>query len=205
MSLSIEKSDKSIIYIFDNDSQNKKLRLLVVLSPIFIASFDNSNEELDFLKKSIEKSKFPYGLYPNFFDGFDIASYRQAYENYQINEDIYLNPANKIEFIVNPMDDSYILALKAMIESLIIDDRSRRYFLEYFAKIRNDIVINGRRSILANGIQGFYLSKYVVVWMLDLCEYIRENFPDKSHQIQPIYKLANNLKTPRNLRSNNAL
>lgn len=72
--------------------------------------------------------------------------------------------------------------------------------MAYFKEIRDDIVINGRRSILANGIQAFYLSKYVVVWMLDLISFIKEKNPGAFKYLLPIYKLASNLKTPRNLK-----
>ena len=172
------------------------MKLLVTLSPILIAAFDNGSYELEFLRKIIEKSKFPYGLYPKFFDDFDIDQYKKAYDLYEVKEDIYLNDENNVEFIINPLDDIYINGLVAVIEGVIINQKSNDYFTDYFKEMRDDIVINGRRSILANGIQAFYLSKYAVVWMIDLCDYVLENFPDKKDDISPIYKLANNLKTP---------
>lgn len=201
MTLLVDYKENHIEYSFASDMDRDKLKLLVILSPIFIASFDNGSRELSYLKDTIEESKFAYGLYPHFFDGFSIDSYKKAYENYEVKEDIYLDSENLIVFRINSMEEKFAQALATMIESLIIDDGSRKYFLDYFAKIRDDIVINGRRSILANCIQGFYLSKYVVVWMLDLCSYIRDNFPDKYNSILPINELANNLKTPRQIRS----
>ena len=84
-----------------------------------------------------------------------------------------------------------------MVDSLIEDDKNRKTLLKFFAKMRNDIVINGRRSILANGIQAFYLNKYVVVWALELFDFIKENKTDTSKFLEPIYDLTNNLKTPR--------
>lgn len=196
MTINVEKYDDHIKIIFPNDKENKNLKLLVTLSPILIAVFDNGSYELEFLRKIIEKSKFPYGLYPKFFDNFDIDQYKKAYDLYEVKEDIYLNYENNVEFIINPLDDIYINGLVAVIEGVIINQKSNDYFTDYFKEMRDDIVINGRRSILANGIQAFYLSKYVVVWMIDLCDYVRENFPDKKDDIGPIYKLANNLKTP---------
>lgn len=196
MTINVEKYDDHIKIIFPNDKENKNLKLLVTLSPILIAAFDNGSYELEFLRKIIEKSKFPYGLYPKFFDNFDINQYKKAYDLYEVKEDIYLNDENNVEFIINPLDDIYINGLVAVIEGVIINQKSNDYFTDYFKEMRDDIVINGRRSILANGIQAFYLSKYVVVWMIDLCDYVRENFPDKKNDIGPIYKLANNLKTP---------
>ena len=95
------------------------------------------------------------------------------------------------------MDEKYIVALKTLIESLIINEKSNKYWTEFFKKIRNDIVINGRRSILANGIQGFYLNKYVLVWMIDLCDYIKINNPEDYQNLIPIYELSSNLKTIR--------
>lgn len=196
MTINVEKYDDHIKIIFPNDKENKNLKLLVTLSPILIAVFDNGSYELEFLRKIIEKSKFPYGLYPKFFDNFDIDQYKKAYDLYEVKEDIYLNDENNVEFIINPLDDIYINGLVAVIEGVIINQKSNDYFTDYFKEMRDDIVINGRRSVLANGIQGFYLSKYAVVWMIDLCDYVLENFPDKKDDISPIYKLANNLKTP---------
>lgn len=95
------------------------------------------------------------------------------------------------------MNDIYIKALSSLIEAIIIDDKSNEYFTNYFAKIRDDIVINGRRSIIANGIQGFYLSKYIVVWMINLCDYIKKNNQKIYKDTIPIYELSNNLKSIR--------
>lgn len=193
--ISVEKNKDFIRLIFPSDDNFKRLRLLVILSPIFIASFDSGERQLDFLRKTIDNSKFSYGLYPKFFEGFDMDDYRKAYKDYQVMEDIYLNENNDIEFVVNPMDDNYLDSLICLIDKLIIDENNLNYFLDYFAKIRNDIVINGRRSILANGIQGFYLSKYVVVWMIDLCDYLLRDNPDLHEKLNPIYSLSSNLKT----------
>lgn len=193
--ISVEKNQDFIRLIFPSDNKYKRLRLLVILSPIFIASFDSGERQLDFLRRTIDNSKFSYGLYPKFFENFDIDDYRKAYKDYQVKEDIYINENNDIEFVVNPMDDSYLDSLICLIDKLIIDENNLNYFLDYFAKIRNDIVINGRRSILANGIQGFYLSKYVVVWMIDLCNHLLRENPDLLEKLNPIYSLSNNLKT----------
>lgn len=197
MTLEIEKNKDFVKIIFPNDLEYKRLRLLVTLSPILIASFDNGYNELEFLKNSIKKSKFQYGLYPNFFQGFSIEEYRKSYENYNSAEDIFLNKENNIEFIINPMDNQYINALTSIIENVIIDPKANCFYTDYFKEIRNDIVINGRRSILANGIQGFYLSKYVVVWIIDIVNFIKENNPDTSKDLEIIENLTNNLKTPR--------
>ena len=99
------------------------------------------------------------------------------------------------------MDDIYVKALSSLIEAIIIDDKVSEYFTNYFAKIRDDIVINGKRSIIANGIQGFYLSKYIVVWMMDLCNYLKKNNPKIYKDIIPIYELSNNLKSIRTNKS----
>lgn len=194
--MNIEKNKDYIKLIFPNDGDNNNLKLLVTLSPIFIASFDSGKKELEYLNKTIEKSKFPYGLYPTFFSNFDIDDYKKAYEDYEVEEDIYLNEENNIEFKVNPLDDIYLNSLIALIKGIILDEKSNEYFTKYFDQMRDDIVRNGRRSILANGIQGFYLSKYVVVWMLDLCQYVIDNHPAKKDDIMAIYELANTLKTP---------
>ena len=182
--------------IFKNDPENNNLRLLVILSPIFIASFDNTNGYLTFLRSCIDKSKFTYGLYPNFFNNFSISDYKKSYESYLINEDIYLRDDGMIEFRINILDEKFLVSLISLIEAIIIDRESNYYFTNYFMEIRDDIVINGRRSILANGIQGFYLSKYVLVWMLDLCDYIFKNKQSYIDDIRPIYELANNMQTP---------
>lgn len=195
--IEISKRSDYIKYSFDNDKDNKRLKLLIILSPIFIASFDNGDYELEFLNNTIENSKFPYGLYPHFFDGFDKDHYRDSYKNYDLAEDIFLTLDEKIEFYVNPMDDEYVLALKTLLEKLILDDNNLNELLIYFELIRDDIVRNGRRSILANGIQGFYLQKYVVVWMIELCNKITDQNPSLNSQLNPIFELANNLKTPR--------
>lgn len=194
--MNIEKNKEYTKLIFPNDEENNNLKLFVTLSPIFIASFDSGKNELEYLSKTIEKSKFPYGLYPNFFADFDIEEYKKAYKNYQVEEDIYLNEQNNIEFRINPIDHKYLDSLIVLIETIVLDKKSNEHFTKYFAQMRDDIVRNGRRSILANGIQGFYLSKYVVVWMLDLCQYVMDHYPEKKEHIRPIYKLANTLKTP---------
>lgn len=194
--MNIEKNKDYIKLIFPNDEDNNNLKLLVTLSPIFIASFDSGKNELEYLNKTIEKSKFTYGLYPNFFSNFDIDDYKKAYEDYEVEEDIYLNEQNNIEFRINPLDHSYLNSLIALIEGIILDEKSNEHFTKYFDQMRDDIVRNGRRSILANSIQGFYLSKYVVVWMLDLCQYITNHHPAKKDDIMAIYNLANTLKTP---------
>lgn len=194
--MNIEKNKDYTKLIFPNDEGNNNLKLLVILSPIFIASFDSGKNELEFLKQTIEKSKFPYGLYPDFFANFNIEEYKKAYKNYEVEEDIYLNEQNNIEFRINPIKDIYLDSLIVLIETIILDKKSNEHFTKYFAQMRDDIVRNGRRSILANGIQGFYLSKYVVVWMLDLCQYVMDHHPEKKDHIRPIYNLANTLKTP---------
>lgn len=193
--IDIEKNKDFIKYSFLNDEDNNKLRLLVTLSPIFIACFDNGSYELEFLKNTIKKSDYPYGLYPNFFEGFDKDSYFKEYENKEVNEDIILKRDGAIDFYVNPMEEKYVIALKNLIEGLILDSEANKYWNDYFKKIRNDIVINGRRSIIANGIQGFYLNKYVLVWMMDLCDYLKENNYNLYEDILPIYHLSSNLKT----------
>lgn len=194
--MNIEKNKDYTKLIFPNDEENNNLKLLVTLSPIFIASFDSGKNELEYLSKTIEKSKFPYGLYPHFFANFDIEEYKKAYKNYEVEEDIYLNEQNNIEFRINPIKDIYLDALIVLIETIILDRKSNEHFTKYFAQMRDDIVRNGRRSILANGIQGFYLSKYVVVWMLDLCQYVMDHHSAKKDDIMAIYELANTLKTP---------
>lgn len=194
--MNIEKNKDYIKLIFPNDGDNNNLKLLVTLSPVFIASFDSGKNELEFLKQTIEKSRFPYGLYPNFFSDFDIDDYRKAYKNYEVEEDIFLNEQNNIEFRINPFDDIYLNSLIALIEGIILDEKSNEYFTKYFDQMRDDIVRNGRRSILANSIQGFYLSKYVVVWMLDLCQYVMDHHPAKKDDLMAIYELTNTLKTP---------
>lgn len=195
--IDIKKHKDYIKFSLANDENNFRLRLLVTLSPIFIACFDNGNEELEFLKDTIKNSNFTYGLYPYFFEEFSKKKYFEDYSKLSPNEDIILNPDGIIDFYVNPMDEKYIVALKTLIESLIINEKSNKYWTEFFKKIRNDIVINGRRSILANGIQGFYLNKYVLVWMIDLCDYIKINNPEDYQNLIPIYELSSNLKTIR--------
>lgn len=200
--IDIKKNTDYIKFSFKNDENNNRLRLLVTLSPIFIASFDNGNEELEFLKDTIKISNFPYGLYPNFFEGFNREKYLSSYENLKANEDIILNHDGVIDFYINPIDEKYIMALKTLIESLIINEASNKYWTKFFKEIRNDIVINGRRSILANGIQAFYLNKYVLVWMMDLCDYIKENNLKDYSNVKAIYDLSSNLKTITNINKN---
>lgn len=170
-----------------------RLELLVTLSPIFIACFDSSKSELKYFKEKIDKSNFSYGLYPNFFS-FNENAYRNFYSRNEIKEDIYLTEDGDIIFSLNPLDDKYILALAYLLEKLIIDDCNREKLTDYFAKIRDDIVINGRRSILANGIQAFYLSKYVVVWMFIFCEGLMKTYEDARFFLNPIYEKINKLK-----------
>ena len=183
-----------------NDNDNEKLKLLVILSPIFISAFDNGNYELEFLKNIIENSQYPFGLYPSFFDNFDIKNYLAVYKSRDktiLTEDIILNTDNTIDFYFNTLEDKYLKSLLSMIDSLIEDKDDRKNLLKYFDKMRDDIVINGRRSIIANGIQAFYLNKYVVVWIIDLINFIKENNPDSYKYLQAIFDLINNLKTPR--------
>ena len=187
----------------ENDPDDEKLKLLVILSPIFIAAFDNGNVELEFLKKTIENSSYPFALYPDFFGDFDKKEYFKAYEDKdegKITEDIILREDKIIEFYFNSLPEAYIKSLLAMVDGLIEDDSNRRNLLHYFDQMRDDIVINGRRSILANGIQAFYLNKYVVVWMLDLYAFIQKNKADVSSFLDPIMDLVNSLKTPANIK-----
>lgn len=189
-----------------NDVDNEKLRLLVILSPIFIATFDNGSYELEFLKKTIENSPYPYGIYPNFFENFDENQYLKEHKDANkqlITEDIILREDKTINFYFNPMEDAYLISLIAMVDFLIEDDPNRKCLLKHFNKMRNDIVINGRRSIIANGIQAFYLNKYVVVWTLELLDLIREKNPESYKYVNPIYNLTNNLKTPRLAKAKN--
>ena len=199
--IEIKKDKDYIKYSFANNPDNSRLRLLVILSPIFIACFDNGSYELEFLKNTIKKSAYPYGLYPNFFEYFNKDTYFKEYENKKASEDIILNKNACIDFYINPMDDKYIRSLKSLIDGLIIDESANKHWIAYFKKMRNDIVINGRRSIIANGIQGFYLNRYVLVWMMDLCDYIKENNPSLYPDLLAIFNLASNLKTPKDLKN----
>ncbi|MDD7305867.1 MAG: hypothetical protein PUG67_04690 [Peptoniphilaceae bacterium] len=189
------KEDR-LTFSFKTDPKFASLRLLVILSPIFISIFDSGKTDLEFFVKTLEESNFKYGLYEKFFQDFSFDTYLTYYQNHQANEDIIVDKNLNVDFTVNMMDDVYILALNAMIESLILDKRICDKLLTYFSKMRNDIVINGRRSILANSIQAFYLSKYVVIWALDLYKIIENNHPKLYPYILPIYELTNNLKTP---------
>ncbi len=184
---------REVKFIMDNDKENERLMLLVILSPIFIACFDSSIEELDFFREKISNSNFPYGLYPEFFP-FDENIYRRFYKNRENKEDIFLNEEGLIEFTINPIKDKYILALAYLLEKLVEDDNNRKKLLKYFDKIRNDIVINGRRSILANGIQAFYLSKYVLVWMIEIMDKLIAEEIDGNIYLKDIYNRLENLK-----------
>ena len=203
--ISQDQSQKEDCFCLEiqNDPDNEKLKLLVILSPIFIAGFDNGNVELEFLKKTIENSSYPYALYPNFFGDFDKEEYFNAYRNKdreKITEDIILREYKTIEFYFNSLPEVYLKSLLAMVGALIEDDKNRQRLLQYFDQMRDDIVINGRRSILANGIRAFYLNKYVVVWMLDLFAFIQKNKADVSSYLNPIMDLVNSLKTPAKLK-----
>lgn len=183
-----------------NDNDNDKLKLLVILSPIFIAAFDNGKYELEFLKKNIETSPYPFALYPSFINNFDKKNYLAVYKSRDktiLTEDIILKADNTIDFYFNTLENKYLISLLSMVDSLIEDKNNRKNLLKYFDKMRDDIVINGRRSIIANGIQAFYLNKYVVVWIIDLINFIKDNNPDSYKYLQAIFDLINNLKTPR--------
>ncbi|WP_311481214.1 hypothetical protein [uncultured Anaerococcus sp.] len=186
-----------------NDPMDEKLKLLVILSPIFIASFDNGRSELEFLKKTIKNSSYPFALYPHFFGDFDKDQYFKANRDRadkKITEDIILRQEGIIEFYFNSLPEAYLKSLIAMVDALIEDDSNRKILLKYFDKMRDDIVINGRRSIIANGIQAFYLNKYVLVWMLDLYDFVKENKADVLPYLDPIMALVNELKTPAKLK-----
>ena len=185
--------DKVIISI-NNDKDFESLRLLVILSPIFITIFDNSTS-LEFFKKNLEESNFEYGLYPNFFEDFSKDAYFEFYRKNEKKEDIILNENNEINFTINLVEDKYILSLVSLIE-VIFSKYNRKNLIEYFEEIRNDIVINGRRSIIANDIYAFYLSKYLVNWALDLMKIVRYKDKNRFKYIKEIYKLTNNLKRP---------
>lgn len=192
----LEKTDQKekIILNFKNDKENETLRLLVILSPIFITIFDNSTN-LEFFRENLEKSNFEYGLYPNFFENFSKEKYFEFYKDHEKFEDIILNEDESIDFKINFLEDKYILALVSMIE-VIFSKYNRKNLIRYFKEIRNDIVINGRRSILANDIYAFYLSKYLVNWALDLMTIVRYKDRQRYFYIEEIYKLTNNLKRP---------
>ena len=203
LSESQSQFEDSFVIKINNDDKNEKLKLLVILSPIFIASFDNGSSKLEFLKKTMENSSYPYGLYPSFFDNFSKDQYFAQYKNWDkcsLKEDIILNEDGSIDFYINPLPEPYLVSLIAMIDCLIENNSNRKDLLKYFDKMRDDIVINGRRSILANGIQAFYLNKYVVVWMLELIDFIKNKNPDKAPYLKAIEDAVNELKTPRNFR-----
>ncbi|MDY3005421.1 hypothetical protein HV819_02525 [Anaerococcus sp. AGMB00486] len=187
------ESDR-IKLLIENDKDDEILRLLVILSPIFITIFDNSND-LSFFKEYLKHSNFTYGLYPNFFEGFDRDKYFEFYKGHEKNEDIVLNFDNTIVFTINYIEDKYIVSLIALIE-VLFNKYNRRVLIDYFKEIRNDIVINGRRSILANDIYAFYLSKYLINWALDLMKIVRYKDKKNFELIRPIYELSNNLKRP---------
>ncbi|MDU5913666.1 MAG: hypothetical protein E6Z21_05235 [Anaerococcus vaginalis] len=192
----LEKTDQKekIILNIKNDKENETLRLLVILSPIFITIFDNSTS-LEFFRENLEKSNFDYGLYPNFFEDFSKEKYFEFYKNHEKFEDIILDEDENIDFTINFLEDKYILALASFIE-VIFSKYNRKNLIRYFKEIRNDIVINGRRSILANDIYAFYLSKYLVNWALDLMKIARYKDKERYFYIEEIYKLTNNLKRP---------
>lgn len=192
----LEKTNQNekIILNFENDKDNETLRLLVILSPIFITIFDNSTS-LEFFRENLEKSNFDYGLYPNFFEDFSKEKYFEFYKNHEKIEDIILNEDKSIDFTINFLEDKYILALTSLME-VIFSKYNRKNLISYFKEIRNDIVINGRRSILANDIYAFYLSKYLVNWALDLMKIARYKDKERYFYIEEIYKLTNNLKRP---------
>ncbi|ACV29372.1 Uncharacterised protein [Anaerococcus prevotii] len=188
-----EEHLNEVKFLVANDRDYEKLMLFVILSPIFIACFDSSSQELDFFRRRISNSNFPYGLYPEFFP-FEEEKYRNFYMNKENKEDIFLNEEGLIEFTINPIGDKYILALAYLLEKLIEDDKNRKKLLTYFAEIRNDIVINGRRSILANGIQAFYLSKYVVVRMIEIIDKLMAEEKNDNIYLKAIYDRLENLK-----------
>lgn len=189
----VSEKDKIRILI-ENDKKDEILKLLVILSPIFITIFDNSNN-LSFFRENLKYSNFTYGLYPNFFEGFDRNKYFNFYNIHDKNEDIILNEDNTIIFTVNYIEKKYIISLIALME-VVFEKYNRRMLIDYFKKIRNDIVINGRRSILANDIYAFYLSKYLINWALDLMKIARYKDSERFELIRPIYELSNNLKRP---------
>lgn len=200
VSIREDKKENDSFYkiIFENDKENEIAYILTILSPVFIACFDNGYGELSFLRDSIVESKFPYGLNP-----FFSKIYRQGFDFEKIsidqspNDDICLDPNKMVNFTVNPMEDMHLKSLLCLIDKLVLDDSNRKKLLEYFDGVDYYILINGRRSILANGIQAFYLRKYVAVWMIDLIKLVLENNPEYKIILKPIYDLTSNLKTPR--------
>ena len=196
--LKMIRSDLSydnIRFSFKCDKDFERLKLLVILSPIFIAIFDSSHERMANYKAYLEKSNFTYGIYPNFFS-FDLKSYFDFYKSHKKFEDIMLDESLNINFSINALDDSYILALFFFLDELICNKENRKYYLDYFREIRDDIVINGRRSILANGDRAFYLSKYVLVRMLDIIADLYEKSDQSKLYLNPISNSINNLKRP---------
>ncbi|MDO4662652.1 MAG: hypothetical protein Q4B36_06015 [Tissierellia bacterium] len=170
-----------------------KLRLLVILSPIFHSFFDNGNVNTysSFLANLSEKSKYPFALFPNFFD-FNYEDYLKDANNDFLYEDITMD--DTIKFKVNPMDKKYLLSLLILIDSLIEDDSERFILLRYFSNMKDSTVINGRRSVLANGIRGFYLSKYIAVWVVELIKISRIRNPENHKYLIDISNLINDLK-----------
>lgn len=188
-------NDGDSTYIYLKDSPDHQvLRLLVILSPIIISCFDTGKEELEFFKEGLKLSNFKYGLYPNFFEGFDLKTYFDFYESHPKNEDILLEEGGEITFNLNYLEEDFLLSLSALIACLILNEKNRQSLLTYFAAMRNDIVINGRRSILANGIQAFYLNKYVAVWTMDLGELIKKTSAKDFEYFMPVLEATSSLK-----------
>ncbi|MDO4594311.1 MAG: hypothetical protein Q4B52_02935 [Tissierellia bacterium] len=166
-----------------------KVKLLAILSPLFMTMFNSDN--FSFFNFLNERSKYQFAIFPNFFD-FDESKYMKHLEEDKLYEDIIYG--KDIIYRINFMKDHYLTALIALLFYYIEDDKKRIELLDYFSGMKDRTVINGRRSALANGLRGFYLSKYIAVWLKDLFEEIKEEDKHYFSYIKEVYELNENLR-----------
>ncbi|MCI5839153.1 MAG: hypothetical protein MRZ81_01190, partial [Peptoniphilaceae bacterium] len=102
------ESDFEIKFEID-DFAEEKIKLLVTLSPIFNAIFDNGkkDEYCSFLKDLSKKSKYEYALYDNFFSDFNLKNIEKNTTEF---EDINIKDGF-ICFKFNNLANKYILGL----------------------------------------------------------------------------------------------
>ncbi|MDD7382979.1 MAG: hypothetical protein SOZ89_01260 [Peptoniphilaceae bacterium] len=188
------ESDFEIKFEID-DFAEEKIKLLVTLSPIFNAIFDNGkkDEYCSFLKDLSKKSKYEYALYDNFFSDFNLKNIEKNTTEF---EDINIKDGF-ICFKFNNLANKYILGLVSMIETLVLNTSQRKLLLNYFKDLSDVIVKNSRRAVISNGNRAFILSKYVVVWFMELVKIIRIKFPDNYKYVKAIENLNLNLKLPK--------
>lgn len=186
------KDENITHYKISFDYSYENFSLLCILSPILFCIFDNSSGEYVFLRNLWNNHRYDFGIFPEIFP-FDYDYYKK---NRDENDDIYVD--DKINFTINKITKKDLFSLLILIDILILDKSMNYKLNSYFSKMRNQTIINGRRSILKNDLYAFYLSKYICVWIKEIFKIIRLLYPNEYKYLKYLNDLNEELSHLKN-------